>query len=153
MKNNVKFINKILFLVIFSINFISCDPATGISITNRTNYDIYIEYSFNSELNIEEYFNNLIYGFIENNIKIKRGENGTIIYMGGTRILEHLGFEQIRNDDDIINAINLLFNEISVYCIINSENILIYNKDYFLQKNSFKKRNYPISYSLEFIIR
>ena len=148
-KNNRIQIYSISFLGILIVFLLcSCDPATGITISNRTNNDIFIEYEFNPELIYNDYAR------INNNILIKKGESDSIIHLfPATKIIEQFAYIQINNNDDIINAINTIFFEINVYKIINNERIILYNKDYFLQKNNIKKHKYPIGYSLEFIIR
>ena len=143
---------NILFIILFSVIlaiFVSCDPATGIYVSNKTNYNIFIEYEF-SEFDIP-----YKYPRINNNFNINLGEDKSIIYLfPATRIIERLGFGPIRNEEDIIVAINSIFNWINVYKITDEGNILIYDKIYFLDKKSFKWHKFPPqNYSIEFIIR
>jgi len=143
---NIKFI---IFFNLIIVIFISCDPATAIYVTNRTNYDIFIEYEFN-EFDIS-YSNSII----NNNFKLISGEDKSIIHLfPGTRIIETLGFGSVKKEDDIIIGINSIFNWINVYKITDEGNILIYNKMYFMDKNNFKWHKFPPkNYSIEFIIK
>ena len=140
---------KNIVFIIFLAIFISCDPATAIYVTNRTSYNIFIEYEF-SEFDIP--YND---PQINNNFNINLGEDKSIIYLfPATKIIERLGFGPIKKEEDIIVAINSIFNWINVYKITDEGNILIYDKIYFLDKNNFKWHKFPPkNYSIEFIIR
>ena len=143
---------NILFIVFFCliiVIFISCDPATGIYVTNRTNYNIFIEYEFNG---FDISHNN---PRINNNFNLFSGEDKSILYLfPATRIIERLGFEPIKKEEDIVIAINSIFNWINVYQITDEGYELIYDKMYFLDKNNFKWHKFPPkNYSIEFIIR
>jgi hypothetical protein len=145
-------VKNILFIIFFSliiVIFISCDPATGISVTNRTKYNIFIEYEFN-EINIPSNDPK-----INNKFQIISGQNESIIHLfPATRIIERLGFEPVKTEEDIIKAINSIFNWINVYKITDEGNILIYDKMYFMDKNNFKWHKFPPkNYSIEFIIK
>ena len=135
-----------LFLILVVFN--SCDPATGLYITNRLNHDIYIEYEFNDiDIALNEYYR------INNNIDIKAGESQSLIHIfPGTSIIEHLGFGPVNSIEDIIEAIDLIFKNIDVYKINNDEKIKIYDKNYFLDTKNIRRHKYPVSYSIEYII-
>ena len=161
---------RILFIVFFCliiILFISCDPATGISVTNRTKYNIFIEYEFN-EFDIPyKDPNNLNSNIINNNFMVFSGENESIIYLfPATRIIERLGFGSVKKEDDIITAIDSIFKWINVnkkYELISETpdgeitlfvHELLYDKSYFLDKKNFKWHKFPPrNYSIEFIIK
>jgi hypothetical protein len=147
--------------------FISCDPATAIYVTNRTKYNIFIEYEFN-EFDIPyKDQNNLNSNIINNNFQILSGENESIIYLfQATRIIERLGFGSVKKEDDIITAIDSIFKWIKVnkeYEIIGETpdgkgtllvHELLYDKSYFLDKKNFKWHKFPPgNYSIEFIIK
>jgi hypothetical protein len=146
-------VKKILFIILFCliiILFISCDPATGISVTNRTIYNVFIEYEFN-EFDIP--YND--YTKINNNFNLNSGETESIIHLfPNVRIIAALGFGNIKKEEDIILAINSIFNWINVYKLTDEGKTLIYDKTYFMDKNNFKWHKYPPgNYSIEFIIK
>jgi hypothetical protein len=144
--------------------FISCDPATAIYITNKTNYNIFIEYEFN-EFDIPYKDQNNL-NIINNNFLILSGKDESIIYLfQATRIIERLGFGSVKNEDDIITAIDSIFKWINVnkeYELIGETpdgkgtllvHELLYDKSYFLDKKNFKWHKFPPkNYSIEFII-
>jgi len=148
---NKKLIFFLLFLIF--IIFVSCDPATGIRVTNNSNYDIYIEYEF-SDFNIPDSIKNNKYSFISNNININIGENESLIFLFQKgRVIEDLGFGPVNSIEDILKEIDQIFISLDVYKVINTERIKIYDKEYFLDENNIKVHRCFMNYSIEFFIK
>ena len=136
-----------LFIVIIILN--SCDMASGINIINKTNEDIYIEFTLNPEVIFPEN------AYINNNINIKKNERYHLVSIfPEVDIFRNLGFGRTETIDHIIHAINSIFMEINVYKIINNENIILYNKNYFLDQNNIIRHDstIPRGYTLDIII-
>ena len=135
------------YLLFISVIFISCDPATALYITNESDYDVYIEYEFGN-IEIQDYYK------VYNNFEIKAGENHPVISIfPGTSIMEQLGYVPINSLEDIVEAIDSIFISIDIYRINNNEKVKIYDKSYFLNQNNMRRHRYPVSYSIEYIIR
>jgi len=144
----MKTIKYYIFFFIAITIFSSCDPASSFYLSNTTNYKIYVEYEFND---FEIHHRNPI---INNNFVLESGENKSLIYLfQETSIIRALGFGDIKNKEDITRAVNLIFNWINVYKITDDENIILYDKTYFLNENNIVWHKYPINYSIEFIIK
>jgi hypothetical protein len=144
MKNIVPFV----FFGVIAAIFISCDPASGIYVTNKTNYEIYIEYEF-SDFDMPR-----SKSILNNNFSLNAGEHKPVIHLfPATSVIENLGFGPVKKKEDIVEAVDLIFNRINVYQVNNGRNILLYDKTYFLNKNNLNWHKYLINYSIEFVIR
>jgi hypothetical protein len=111
-------------------------------------YDVYIEYELRDIGNIHERWS-----WYEN-IFIKSGETKLFMTGWAPNPLVYFGFVQGNTLDDIVNAVDKIFNDISVYRIENNENIKIYGKDYFINKKNIRKRNVIFrDYNIEYIIK
>jgi hypothetical protein len=147
-------INKFTFFVILiALILCSCpiDPSSEIYVSNNTSNSIYIEFELNPELNLKG-------KGINNNVFIEQGvERYPLIHsFPETSIINALGLGKVKNDSDIINAIDKIFIEIDVYKNINDENILLYKKNYFLENGNIKKHKnkiMPVAYSVELSVR
>jgi hypothetical protein len=147
------YMNKFtFFMIFFTLVLCSCpiDPSSEIYVSNNTNNSIYIEFVLNPELNLKG-------KGVNNNVFIEqRVERYPLIHsFPETSIIKALGLGKVNNDNDIINAIDKIFIEIDVYKNINDENILLHNKNYFLERGNIKRHNHklvPNAYSVELIV-
>ena len=142
-----------LFLILIFLTFLSCDPATGIRVTNNSNYDIYIEYVF-SDFSIPDSIKDNEYSFINNNININIGESASLIFLFQQgRVIEALGFGQVNSIKDILMEIDRIFISFDIYKVINSERIILYDKKYILDEENIMVHRLFMNYSIEYFIK
>lgn len=142
---------KNIFFVIIVILFTSCDPGTGISFENNTDDQIFIE--FKTIYDIQVYKTEMLYGrktltgfvkkdsggyftIIIGNLELNNKEQYKIISCVGTNIISELGYGTIKSVDNIVSAIDTIFQEINVFKYNNGNKELLYDKKYFLNKEN-----------------
>jgi hypothetical protein len=151
MKNLPLFIFMGFVLLVFN----SCDPASAIYVSNKTKHDIYIEYTLEDSVGSKI---DSVYLDVYNNINLTSGASESLLFIfPGTSIIRFLGFGDVKTTDDIISAIDLIFASIDVFKVIQNGDTQsmerLYGKTYFLDKNNIKLHKYPVSYSVELIIK
>jgi hypothetical protein len=133
-----------LFLLLFS-----CDIGTAIIVYNGTEYDIIVEcktiyddQSYNVEMN---------YGQLKRYVRIeglegynvlavslylkKKGEESIFMRLG-SNLIAQLGLGTIDRIDDVVAAIDTIFIELNVYVQEKGDKVLLYDKNYFLDKEN-----------------
>jgi hypothetical protein len=153
--NRVRFRRNLSIIIFFSFSviFYSCDPSTGISVKNNTGHPIQIECETiydTQTVGVSAYA-----GRLSRSIKrpspyggdfhilgapyiLRENEEISIIFCIGTDILSEIRFGTIKSNDDVISAIDKIFTNISVYIFNDDgEKKLLYDKNYFLNKQNF----------------
>jgi hypothetical protein len=141
-----------IFLVILSLLLVvSCDPVTGIKVINNTGGQVLIECTTIYDTQFHKVVWNydalggyitLLYGgyamVLAGPLELKQGGVSSIIAGVGTDIILYLGFGTIESIDDVILAIDKIFTDINVYTFDNGTKTLLYDKNYFLDKNNIR---------------
>jgi hypothetical protein len=145
----------LFFAAIVLLTFSSCDPASAIYVSNKTKHDIYIEYTLEDSVSSKI---DSVYLDVYNNINLTAGTSESLLHIfPGTSIIRFLGFGDVKTTDDITGAVDLIFASIDVFKVIQSGDAQsmekLYGKTYFLDKNNIKMHKYPVSYSVELIIK
>jgi hypothetical protein len=154
----------LLFILAISFVLYSCDRGSRVIIKNNTDYRIRID--FMSKL--LKYFNEPkdfkfkkyqwydikgheanLHVLAESPIIEPHGSEDFIFLLGSRLQIEHKVFIDIREKDPSA-LIDQFFDEINVFIVKNDENILLYDKEDFVEQKGIKVVREP--YELYFII-
>lgn len=155
----------IYFSIAMSFFLISCDPGTGIKIINNTENNILIECKtiYDSQVyKVETRSNGELRGYVDKSseyggyfvipsgiLELKPNGSSNLINMVGTNVLAELKLGSIKSIDDIVSAIDVIFLELNVYVIFNGTKTMLYNKNYFLDKDNMVVKSQFITFNIE----
>ena len=142
---------KTVFVIVLSLLIFSCQFGTGIVVTNNTKHQIIIEcetmYDTRSD-NIENFDGRLMrhvrvdsggyFLIVAGPLELTKKERGHLISRVGTDIIKDLGLGTIKSLDDVVAAIDTIFIKIDVFIVKNGSKTLLYNKNYFLNKENME---------------
>jgi hypothetical protein len=144
-----------IFLVIFSLLiFSACNSNKSISIYNYASPDIFIECIVNKNITSYEIIENDNGKYMEFKInsniiivllksEILRLDDYKVILINNSnnKIFKELGYNNKNIIDNYIKFIDYIFEEINVYTFTGRGEVIIYNKEYFLNRDNIIKRS------------
>ena len=144
-------ISHSILIILLLLLFVSCDPVTGIRVTNNTGEQILIECTtiYDTQLDTIEWAYDALRGYIKHSfggdasvlagpLDLKPGGVSGIITSIGTDIIMYLGFGTVESIDDVVSALDTIFTDINVYTFYDGTKTLLYDKNYFLDKGNIK---------------
>jgi hypothetical protein len=154
----------IVLIILSLLLAVSCDPVTGIWVTNNTGDQILIEcttiYDAQSD-RVEMIFGRLKrllrprpdstgeLKVLAGPLELKPGGTDTLISTIGYDILQFLGFGTIESINDVVSAMDEIFMDINVYTYSNGTKTLLYDKSYFLDKENIEIKSRSIMYDIK----